>query len=81
MNLMNTGIASGQGGYNDGVYHDTPPNRYDRIYIFSRNFNYCELFTSNGSVKSIEQKHLIQCFQLYIVFGIFIQNVLYYCVQ
>lgn len=81
MNLMNTGIASGQGGYNDGVYHDAPPNRYDWIYIFSRKFNYCELLTSNSFVKSIDQKHSIQCFQLYIVFGIFIQNVLYNCVQ
>lgn len=79
MNLMNTGIASGQGGYNDGVYHDTPPNRYDRIYIFSRKFNYCDLFTSNGYC--IDQKHLIKCIQLYIIFGTFIQNVLYYCVQ
>lgn len=38
MNLMNTGISSGQGGYNDGVYHDAP-NRYDRIYIFPRKSN------------------------------------------
>lgn len=38
MNLMNTGMASGQGGYNDGVYHDTQPNRYDWNYIPSKNF-------------------------------------------
>lgn len=31
MNLMNTGISSGQGGYND--------IRYDRIYIFSKKSN------------------------------------------
>ncbi|XP_031620939.1 E3 ubiquitin-protein ligase RBBP6 isoform X2 [Contarinia nasturtii] len=35
MNLMNTGMASGQGGYNDGIYHDTQPNRYAPLPVHS----------------------------------------------
>lgn len=66
MNLMNTGIASGQGGYNDGVYHDTPPNRYDRNYIFSKK-SISKSFASNGYIGKFYQKHLLQCFQLYLL--------------
>lgn len=68
MNLMNTGISSGQGGYNDGVYHDAP-NRYDRIYIFSRKFN-----TENLLNQMIVLKLLNRSFLLSSTY--FIKNVL-----
>lgn len=48
---MNSGMQSGQGGYNDGGYHDAPPNRYDWIYSFSLNSN-CRPLVSNGFHKS-----------------------------
>lgn len=77
MNLMNTGMAGNQGGYGDGVYHDAPSNRYDRIYIFSKKF-VRESFSSNGSVGNFDQRHLFQCFIYYIIFGTFIQNFIFY---
>lgn len=66
MNLMNSGMASGQGGYNDAAYHDTQQNRYDRIYTFSLNST-LQPITSNGFVKYVGQRHSIQyLFQLVI---------------
>lgn len=53
MNLMNANMASGQGGYNEGVYHDAQPNRYDRIYIFSKIFIDEPIPITNGWVYSI----------------------------
>lgn len=61
MNLINPGMASGHGGYNDGAYQQ---NRYDRIYTFSLNSTF-EPFASNGAVvKYVDQRHSIQFFQL-----------------
>lgn len=68
MNMMNPGMQSGQGGYNDGVYHDAPPNRYDRIYTFSLNSN-CQPFESNSFDKSIE---------FMIIFWVIFKTLVYY---
>lgn len=69
MNLINANMASGQGGYNEGVYHDAQPNRYDRIYIFSKNFIDEPILRKNGWVKCIADsiQHFIRCIPLALI--------------
>lgn len=68
MNLMNPNMASsGQGGFNDGIYHDTPMNRYDRIHIFSK-INIKKPFKLNGYDENNDQMHSIKCYQLVYIY-------------